>query len=408
MLEWSITAVLAWLTLSNLVILILYRKSLYAMWHEPVCKQAVVIFESDDWGPGDSHHAQALEKLTQILAKYSDYRGHPAHCTIGTLLSVPDEQKISQSQYQSYSEKTLLDRDYREMLQSLKQGAKSGLLSLQLHGKAHYFPAQLLSAFQQMPKLKTWLQHTPLYHELLPSELQSRWNNLADTQSIAQAVKEEVELFQQCFESSPTVAVPPTFVWNSDVEVSWRSHGITTIITPGQRFVSRQGQDFYADITRIVNFQQSQTGQTYLVRDAYFEPQLGHQWRDALKVLKRQVQLGRPCLYEMHRFNFVGPQANAADNFGQLDQLLQHSLSLFPQLCFFSSAEFANLTQHDPDKLIETQWRKRLPPWLLRLKRLPGFSKIAALSGLSALIWLLGQTSSPSPTINWEPGNGRT
>lgn len=408
MLEWSMLLLIGWLLVTNLLIVVIFRKSLYTLWHEPVFKQAIVIFESDDWGPGDKQHAHALDRLQQILAKYSDYRGHPAHCTIGALLSVPDAQKIRQSEYQSYSEKNLQHHDYREIVRSLKQGVKRGLLSLQLHGKAHFFPAQLLQALQQTPQLKTWLQQSSLYHELLPSDLQSRWNNQTNTQQIAQAVKEEVELFQQCFEQAPKVAVPPTFIWNSDIEVSWRRHGIDTIITPGQRFTHRQEQEFQSDINHIVNFQQSQTGQTYLVRDAYFEPQLGHQWQHAIVTLQRQLALGRPCLFEMHRFNFVGPQANADENFEQFEQLLQHSLQQYPRLCFFSSEEFAKLNQYDPDQLTERQWRPRLQPWLRRLKKLPGFSKLATLSGLTAFIWLLSHRAQGPQTITWEPGNGPT
>jgi len=47
---------------------------------------------------------------------------------------------------------------------------------------------------------------------------------------------------------------------------------------------------------------------TYIVRDCYFEPSLGHSHADALQELRAKTLAGRPTLFEMHRLNFIGEE----------------------------------------------------------------------------------------------------
>lgn len=390
-----------WLLLSNAVLLSCYRRKLRQFWLEPSFKQPVVLFESDDWGPGPVEHAQALEQIQNVLAQARDYRGHCAHMTIGTVLSIPDADQIKLSDYKTYSGIDLCSPQFDAVLTSLKNGWQKGLLSLQLHGREHFWPATLLAAIQEDDDLKSWLDNNSAYTEKLPSELQSRWNTPTNVTEIALAVKQETELFKRCFGFAAEVAVPPTFVWNEQVEISWRSQGIHTIICPGKRFVHRHQGRFSYDLDLIVNLQTSSTGHTYLVRDQYFEPEFGHQWQDALEQVARCIKLGRPCLFETHRFNFINSATSCEHSLNQVEQLLQHTLKRWPACCFLSNTELVTLPQHDPDQLLEHNWRAKLKIWLARAHTLPRFRYFSMISGLSLGCWLLTQLPSLTPPLGW-------
>lgn len=401
----SIEILCLWLLLSNVILLLFYRKALRQFWLEPMLKQPVIIFESDDWGPGPVEHAQALNKIHQLLSEFRDYRGHCAHMTIGAVLAIPDADRIQQSQYQTYASVDLTAPQFSEVLASLNNGQQSGIFSLQLHGKEHFWPAKLMDEMQRSDELKQWLEQDCVYTEKLPSTLQSRWNPPLSIQEIAVAVKHEVDLFKRCFGVPPEIAVPPTFVWNEEVEISWRSHGIHTIVTPGQRFYQRLDKRFKTDKKRIVNHQTSTTGQTYLVRNQYFEPEFGHQWRDAIAKLRSSTLLARPCLFETHRFNFVNSADACQNSLYQMRSLLDAALKQRPDSCFLSNLDLVRLPQHDPDKLLIHQWRHRLQCWRNRAFTLPKFRYFATLTGLNLTCWLIVQIKPFTDFNLWQHQN---
>ncbi|MCE2594220.1 hypothetical protein K6Y31_05260 [Motilimonas cestriensis] len=391
-----------WLIVGNLILLFSYRQALRQFWLEPMVKQPIIIFESDDWGPGPAEHGQALHKIHQLLTEFRDYRGHCAHMTIGAVLSIPDAEKIQQSQYQAYAGLDLSQPQFSDVLGSLKQGQQAGVFSLQLHGREHYWPHTLLSEMQHNNDLKEWLAHNSAYTEKLPSPLQSRWNPPLSIADIAVAVKQEVDLFKRCFGVAAEVVVPPTFVWNEEVEISWRSHGIHTIITPGQRYYKRSETRFWSDKKRIVNHQTSATGQTYLVRNQYFEPEFGHQWREAIDKVTSSIKLARPCLFETHRFNFVNSEEGCQNSLYQMRSLLEQVTKTWPDCCFLSSLELVRLPQHDPDKLLIHHWRHRLQCWRNRAFTLPKFRYLATLTGLNLACWLIVQVKPVTDFSLWQ------
>ena len=50
-------------------------------------------------------------------------------------------------------------------------------------------------------------------------------------------------------------------------------------------------------------------GVTYVVRDCYLEPSLGHTHQRTIEALRAKTRAGRPTLVEMHRLNFMGDEA---------------------------------------------------------------------------------------------------
>lgn len=381
------------------VLLLLYRQALSRLWREPALKAPCLIIESDDWGPGPPHHAEALRQIAACLRRHRDSAGRPAMMTLGVVLSVPDAVAIAANDAREYVAKWLDHADFEPHLDAIRQGREQGVFAPQLHGAAHYWPPALMRAARQQPEVRAWLT-TPasLETERLPSPLQARWTDAAhlpstplEASAIRDAITEEVAAYRRVLGEAPRVAVPPTFVWNREVELAWAAAGITCVITPGHRHDARDASGRPSGASgSLVNGDTGAAGITYLVRDDYFEPAFGHTAERALAALAAKTAQGRPCLLETHRFNFTGEHAEAA--LRELDRMLALATQRFPNLRFIASAQLAEHYRHQDDGL-HRDWRPRYQAWLARIRVLPRFWKLATLTGLG---WLLTRPTSPT------------
>lgn len=311
----------------------------------PVLAQPVFIVESDDWGPGPEVQAKALEAICTLLKSFKDHLGHPPVMTIGVVLSIPDPEAIADTH--KYHACFLDDPKYRPIVTALKAGEQAGVFDLQLHGLAHFWPEGLMVAWERDEAVRRWLAEDGWRTERLPAWLQSRWVDVRTLPSrplpfslIQAAVEEEVKCFQRCFGRSPKVVVPPTFVWDANVERAYAEAGIEVLITPGRRYLGRDREGRLAAPDRGVIFGESLPGRlTALVRDVYFEPALGHRPEAVLKAIERKWRRREPALLETHRFNFLDGQLPAS--LDALRALLEEVLRRFPSVCFTSSYRLA-------------------------------------------------------------------
>ncbi|MBI3344774.1 MAG: glycosyl hydrolase [Gammaproteobacteria bacterium] len=388
---------LAW-TLCVLLLVWSFRKVITAAWREPVLKFPVLVIESDDWGPGPALHAQALERLRQVLLRHRDSRGRPALMTLGVILALPDTAAIRAARMERYHRLPLTDARFEPIRRAMAQGIADGVFAVQLHGLEHYSPAVLMNAAHTDPAVAQWLATGTLPEtETLPSHLQSRWTDASRLPSvplrdvdIARAVAEETALFKDIFGIPPVVAVPPAFVWGETVERAWAAHGVRVVVTPGRRYEGR-GADGRPDRAGrdLRNGERGSAGMLYLVRDAYFEPALDHKAERVTAALAHNTELGRPTLVETHRFNFV--RAGAAEALAELGRALDSALAAYPSIRFLAPVELAEaMTRRAPD-LIEAGFKARLRAWLARLRILPRFWKLARVTGLALPLRLAGR-----------------
>lgn len=266
-------------------VLLAFAAPLVSRWREPILRHPVLILESDDWGAGPLNQADALKQLAALLQRVRDRNGRPAVMTLGVVLEVPDGDCIAASGCTEYHALSLADTRFEEVRSAMHAGIQAGVFVPQLHGQCHYWPPALLAAAQQDSAVRTWLTASePAATEALPSPLQSRWVDASSLPSralapeaIRQAVAGEAADYGAIFGGAPQVAVATTFVWNEDVEAAWAQAGVEVIITPGRRATCRDvaGQPACVDATMLTG-ERSLAEQTYLVRDVYFEPALGH------------------------------------------------------------------------------------------------------------------------------------
>jgi len=385
-----IAILLAWLALLA-GLLLAWRKPLLALWREPVFRAPILIVESDDWGAGPLAQAEALAAIAERLARQRDASGRPAVMTLALVLAMPEPAMAPGNPWRR---RTLADPALQPILEAIRAGQARGVFALQLHGMEHFWPESLLAAAREKPEVAAWLA-APDLTEHLPSPLQSRWTDAAvlpsrphSSPAVEAAVAEETRLYADLFGAVPEVVVPPTFVWNREVEAAWAAHGVQVIITPGRRLTCRDAAGRPAGVDKTMrNGERGEGGVVYLVRDDYFEPSFGHRPEQALAALARKTALGRPCLLETHRGNFLAAAGgNLETAMAALDALYAQALRDFPMLRFASCAGLARAIRENDPAWIEQARRRRLTFWLRRAAGVPRFGRLARVLGLFALL----------------------
>lgn len=383
---WLVVAAAGWLALVG-GLLWVWRHDLRALWREPVFVAPILIVESDDWGAGPLAQADALDALVDRLAGHRDALGRHPVMTLAMILALPEAGDAHARRLPEPA-----------VLAAIRRGQAREVFALQLHGLTHFWPPALAAATQA--EVRAWLQ-APECTETLPSALQSRWVDASvlpsqplPREAVAAAVAEEVALYRELFGSVPEVVVPPTFVWTETVESAWAAAGVHGVITPGRRLTCRDGEGRPARVDRVMRNGDSGAGNiVYLVRDDYFEPALGHTPERALAALRHKTTLGRPCLLETHRSNFLAatshdPTTGPAAALAALDALYARAVAEFPQLRFASCAELVRAISHADPAWIARSGRQRFTIWQRRIAVLPRFGKLARGLGLLTLFGL--------------------
>ena len=390
-------AALIWACAWLLVLVLRYRQIIVACWQEPVLKSPVLIFESDDWGPGAADDAYQLQRIAKLLRQYQDSVGRHPVMTLGLILALPDSSRIKMSDYKSYYRITLSDERFASILDEIKKGVCEGVFTTQLHGMEHYWPSDLMSSLHENDELKLLLDREPLLRtELLPDGLQSRWRQneklAADTVSrgeVTRAVEDETDTFNAIFGEKAKVIVPPTFVWHQQVELNWQACGLAYLVTPGFIAKGRDEQGMMLVGGELIyNGLQSVSGLTYLVRNDFFEPSKGHRAEQALLALDEKTRLGRPTLLEIHRFNFCDNEAQSVSSRAQLERCLTGAQKNWPELRFVSTGELGDMYSdpNHPQTLVDRRITNRLLVFMARLWAYRALRKWLCISGLFVVV----------------------
>jgi len=328
--------------------------------------------------------------------------------TLGVVLGGPDPQRMRSERCSAYRRVTLADPRLRPVRDAMIRGVADGVFALQLHGMEHFWPPSVLARSQGDSRIRSWLTEGAFAAtEDLPSPLQSRWVDsaelpsrpLPEDEAIA-AATEETQAFADIFGAIPEVVVPATFVWNDAVERAWIRSGVRVVVTPGVRNESRDERGTVVPGPHAyVNGQPASEEAIYVVRDAYFEPSLGHDHQAALAALRARTRTGRPTLFEMHRLNFVRDAAGAQKALEELTALLNTALQTYPTIRFMSTAELAG--QYGQTlSLVDRRPRIRVHFLIRRLARVARLRKLAWATGAAFPAWLAYVLTRPA---GWEP-----
>ena len=391
-----VTAMILWLAVSSALLALAFRRALSSAWREPVLCAPVLILESDDWGYGPLVQAERLDRIADLLAGFQDALARHPVVTLGVVLAGPDTDRLRADACRTYHRVTLSDPRLAGVRNAMLRGVARAVFARQLHGMEHYWPACLIRSALANAPVRDWLTGAEFPStEELPPPLQSRWIDSAELPSsalpreeVTAAATEEVRAFASLLGTEPEVVVPATFVWTDTVESAWARAGVRVVVTPGIRNESRDSAGrIVAGEQRYFNMASGPHGVSYMVRDSYFEPSLGHTHRRALQDFKGNTLVGRPTLIEIHRLNFIGDERSTQRALEEVTCLLSVACRQFPDIRFMSTAELARQCR-DRSDLVETRVGARVHVLLRRLANVSRLRKLAWATGVILPAWL--------------------
>lgn len=352
-------------------------------------KQPIVVFESDDWGsirlrdrktfeslerkglnPGKSpfntfdclERKEDLDSLLNVLEGINSNTSFRPIFTLNTVLCNPDFDRIQAANFENYYGESFLDsyRRYygQNLTQTWQQGIASGLILPQFHAREH------LNVPLWMRDLKAGLAPTRLAFEhhffglrtKTSSPVQKHYVSAYSPETpdelatITGYTSEGLQSFEHVFGFRSKSFVGCNYVWPVALEPALAEAGIAHFQTRQKRFSpdpSRQGS---RDIRRHYTGELNGLGQSFGVRNVFFEPYLDRKkdWvSTALAQIKSAFNLRAPAIVCTHRINYcshIDPKLSGI-SLAMLDKLIRQIIRYWPETKFLSSAGLAEHLQ---------------------------------------------------------------
>lgn len=354
----------------------------------------IVVIESDDWGAVRMASKEALERLEkkgilpfddderrylhndslatekdfsalfEILESVKDAQNKPAVFTAVAVVANPDFEKIQQSDFKNYYYEPFTETlkkypDHEKSFESWKNGIESRLFVPQFHGREHLNVINWLKALQANNK-DTLLAFDEKIYGITPSKQENFVSfqaafDVYDPTEInyqKQILEEGLDLFENLFGYKASFFVPTNGPFNNQLEEVLAKKEIKYI---GTSKIQKQPIGFGKNkISLHYLGQKNRWGQTYLTRNAFFEPSsnLKSDWVDAcLSEIEIAFKWKKPAVISSHRTNYTGfiNPKNRENGLKQLKLLLTQILKKWPDVIFLTSNELGDLITKEHD-----------------------------------------------------------
>ncbi|MBN2167170.1 MAG: hypothetical protein JW717_12895 [Marinilabiliaceae bacterium] len=342
----------------------------------------ILVIESDDWGsirmPSTEVYNRFIENgfkiensqynrldslesnddltcLFDTLTRFNDKKGHSPVITANCVVGNPDFNKIRESGFEQYHYESVEDtiKDYsnrNKVLTLWKEGCEKGFFRPQFHGREHVNVVRWMEALKsQTPEMMFTFDNNTTFSgsgdynfmEVLD------YNTSDDLVLMKDSLKEGLDLFEKIFGFRSKSFIPPCYTWDSNVEKTLAENGVKYI----QGLVIQSvPTGSFGNYTRKYHFMGSKNkfGQTYLIRNSFFEPSLAEN-NDPVGECLNRINLAfkwhKPAIIGSHRLNYIGSlvEKNRSDNLHLLTELLSKIVKLWPDVEFMSSDQLGDL-----------------------------------------------------------------
>ena len=300
---------------------------------------------------------QDLQGLLDVLNSHKDHLGNRPVVTANMVMANPDFETIKESGFSTYTYEVFTETYNRNpatanSFKVLQQGIQEKLIVPQFHAREH------LNSILWMQYLQNQREdfHVAFEQECFSIKDTSPTNrrknimasydyySKADLQTIQEAIKEGVALFEEVFHKKSETTIAPCYVWNSKVEKSFNDLGIATFQGSKYQNIPLENTNTFKRKLRYMG--QKESKNTYLIRNCLFEPAINNKidWVDAcMESIRVAFFWNKPAIIGSHRINFSGgiDPKNRETNLELLDSLLSQIVAMWPDVAFISSAELA-------------------------------------------------------------------
>jgi len=355
----------------------------------------IVVIESDDWGsirmpskqvyqlclkagyPVDKISYERydsivsqddLELLFDLLTSFKDTHGNPPVITSNCLVANPDFERIEADEFKSYHYELITDTflkypRHHKNFELWKQGMEAKIFHPQYHGREHLNVSLFMDALRKGDEatLFGFSNKMPGCIPLGP-EVEGnayvealRYQSMQDKEDKLNIFLEGLTLFEEMFGYKSESIIPPNYTWSPDFNKAVWERGVRYI--QGLRLMAEPVPGQKSKKHSIYLGKRNTLGQTYLVRNAFFEPSMfGLGIKDpvgrCLNEMKIAFSLQKPTIITSHRINFVGflDQDNRDRNLHMLGQVLTKALKRWPDIEFMTSDQLGRLMDEGGNK----------------------------------------------------------
>ena len=356
----------------------------------------IIVFESDDWGSIRTPNADVLRVLAkantalendamsrfdslesnddlialfEVLNSVKDKNGKPAVITANTIVANPAFDTIGAGNYQQYFyeifTETLKRYPGREHVKELiMQGIGAGVYKPQFHGREHLNVIQWLTSLQngnkqllEAFKYKTFgipLSETVSMRKNMMSALD--YEDKSEMEFQKGIIHEGIDIFEQLFGFRSKSFISTCYIWDSALEKELAQYGVIYMQGIPYQYIPNPDGEWYKRKFHYIG-QKNKYNQTYLVRNAHFEPSVMEDSDIVAKCLKRirlAFNWGKPAIVGSHRVNFIGSivESNRTENLKLLKKLLECICFEWPDVEFMSTDQLGDIINNDEAKLI--------------------------------------------------------
>jgi len=353
----------------------------------------IVVIESDDWGsirmpsakaykkclaagfrvdenPYEKYDSLAsnddLELLFDLLSGYKDSCGKNPVITANSLVANPDFEKIRDSNFEHYFFEPIsktFDRYpmHDRCLELWREGLAGDLFFMQSHGREHLNVSKFMNALRREDPDALFGFNLQIpggmsrdgsgtcnhYIEALIYDTE------ADKKLKLEIILEGLELFETAFGYRSESFIPPNYIWSPDFDENVSHRGVD--FYQGNRKMKEPAENGLKLHTRTLG-EKNRFGQTYLVRNAVFEPTLQKKKnkdpvQDCLRQINAAFLMNKPAIICSHRINYVGflDTKNRDANLIQLKDLIDTIQRKWPDVEFMTSVQLGKLMAGEDD-----------------------------------------------------------
>lgn len=351
-------------------------------WHT---KRKIVVFESDDWGsiripskevynyltrqgypisetPYGNDCLESnndVDALLEVLSSVSNREGQHPVFTLNCIMANPDFAKIRKVNFDTYYFESFVETyrkypDHNRSFELMTEGVRAHLFRPQLHGREHLNVDRWLKALKlgKQETIDLFAQSMYGLSQHLSKDHKRTLQSAFDYESVDQkgsacgVISDAIGLFKTIWGFHPLSFIAPNYFWDDYIENCLAEKGIKYI--QGQRGQVRPAINGNLRFRYHFTGQKNRFGQTYLVRNCYFEPSLDPSndfVNSCLAEMANAFRWRKPAVISSHRVNYIGSinQANRDKGIKGLVSLLAQIITKWPEAEFLASDQLGNL-----------------------------------------------------------------
>ena len=339
-------------------------------------KKKIVVFAVDDYGNVRLHSKEAKKNLInegfKLPRRFDHYDAleteEDLHVLYDTLDSVKDInsnsaifsvlalpaninfEKMQENNYETYNYEKLprtfekLGKSYENTWKLWKEGINKRLLIPEFHGREH-LNLNLLNenlkirdrntiislsnkSYTGIERVTSNVRYAAAFHFEKKEELKLQ----------KEIIKDGLNLFEEVFGFRASVFNPPGGRESDELHKTLAQNGIRFLETPMIKQEHQGGGVYKTKLYRTGK--KNKLGQTFIVRNAVFEPTSSNQdWvGSCLQQIQTAFRWNCPAIISSHRVNFCGhiDENNRKKGISDLKRLLEQIVKIWPDVEFMS------------------------------------------------------------------------